>query len=221
MIAENSRVSAYVCRRAIGTRTWMPSDAARLDDALSPSVSSACLTSSATSIVSAKPTSGEGSRSKSTKSGRSGLSIREYHAFRSMQPMFTIQSSASSSFTSGASIRSALPRLVPRRDDDRRRRDPVGHPLRRVLLEEELALPPVGVALHRERPVLEVRDEHRRDRVVVREQVALRDPLVRPEELVQVRRLEDALALADLGRRSARLLAPHLGPRALSSRRPL
>jgi hypothetical protein len=30
-----------------------------------------------------------------------GLSTREYHVFRSIQPMFTIQRSASSSFTSG------------------------------------------------------------------------------------------------------------------------
>ncbi len=32
------------------------------------------------------------------------MSTREYHAFMSMQPMFAIQSSAASSFTSGASI---------------------------------------------------------------------------------------------------------------------
>ena len=53
---------------------------------------------------------------------------------------------------------------------------------------------------------LQVRDEHRRDVAVVREQVALRDPLLRPERLVQVRQLEDALAPADLlrDRRAAR-----------------
>ena len=70
----------------------------------SPSASSTCLTSSATSTTSAKPASAAGSRSKRTKSGRSGLSTREYHVFRSMQPMFTIQSSASSSLTIGAWI---------------------------------------------------------------------------------------------------------------------
>ena len=32
---------------------------------------------------------------------RSGLSAREYQVFMSMQPMFAIQTSASSSFTSG------------------------------------------------------------------------------------------------------------------------
>ena len=47
----------------------------------------------------------------------------------------------------------------------------------------------VGVAAHRERPVLEMRHEHRRDVAVVAEQIALRDPLVRPERLVEVREL--------------------------------
>ena len=60
--------------------------------------------SRATRIVSGKPTSGDGSRSKRTKSGREGLSTREYQVFMSMQPMFTIQSRASSSLTSGKSI---------------------------------------------------------------------------------------------------------------------
>src|SRR2546422_390339 len=67
----------------------------------SPNASSASLTRSATWTVSLKPTSGEGSRSKSTQSGRSGLSVREYQVFMSTQPMFTIQSSASSSLTTG------------------------------------------------------------------------------------------------------------------------
>ena len=89
--------------------------------------SSASLTSSATSIVSAKPTSGEGSRSKSTQSGRVGLSTREYHVFRSMQPMFTTQSSASSSFTSAKSTSLRGARRVARRDLEAARRDPLGH----------------------------------------------------------------------------------------------
>ena len=57
----------------------------------------------------------------------------------------------------------------------------------------------VGVAAHRERPVLQVRHEHGRDGAVVAEQVALRDPLVGPERLVEVR--EPQLALARRGRR--------------------
>ena len=82
----------------------MPSALDVLGNPTSPNASSACFTSSATCTVSLKPTSVDGSRSKRTKSGRSGRSMREYQVFMSMQPMFTIQSSASSSFTSGASI---------------------------------------------------------------------------------------------------------------------
>jgi hypothetical protein len=78
----------------------------------------------------------------------------------------------------------------------------------RVLLEEVPALDPVGVALHRERPVLHVRQEHRRHGAVVRKEVALRDPVVREEDLVEVRQLQEALAGADLGREC--LFAVHL-----------
>ena len=110
--------------------------------------------------------------------------------------------------TIGASILRVLPRRLARADGDRDALDPVGHVLGRVLLEEELALPAVGVALHRERAVLQVRDEHRSDGSVVAEQVALRDSLLRPERLVEVRQPQDPLALANLVRE--RLLAVHL-----------
>ena len=177
----------------------------------SPSASSACLHEQrdlAPSRRSRRPS--DGSRSKSTKSGRSGRSTREYHAFMSMQPMFTIQSSASSSFTSGASIQLRFARRLARRDLDAEARDPVRHVLRRVLLEERLAERAVGVAPHRERPVAEVRHEHRRDRAVVVEQVALRDPLVRPEELVEVGELHARLPLRTRSAAAAR--AAHRGP---------
>ena len=84
---------------------WIPSEPLVFGNDSSPSRSSISLISSATLIVSGKPTSGEGSRSKSTQSGRDGLSTREYHVFMSMQPMFAIQRSASSSLTSAKSIR--------------------------------------------------------------------------------------------------------------------
>ena len=90
--------------------------------------------------------------------------------------------------------------------------------LGRVLQEEVLALPPVGIALHRERAVLEVRHEHGRDGAVVRDEIALRDPLLGPEDLVEVRKLEHPLALTDLV--LERLLAPDLG-RALVLAEPL
>ena len=98
---------------------------------------------------------------------------------------------------------------VAGRGRERRALDPVRHVRRRVLLEEELALPAVGVALHRERPVAQVWHEDGRDVAVEREQVALRDPLVRPEGLVEVRQLEDARTAADLGRHR-HVLCDHL-----------
>ena len=189
----------------------------------SPSASSTCFTSSATCTVSGSRRRRTGRGRTDTKSGRSGRSTREYQAFRSMQPMFTIQSSASSSLTSGVvdPLRFAAPSRVE--TGTRRALDPVRHVRRRVLLEEELALPAVGVALHRERPVAQVRHEHGRDVAVVREQVALRDPLVRPERLVEVRELQHARPRrisAGIG-----LLATHLVRRlvlaqALERRRP-
>ena len=101
-----------------------------------------------------------------------------------MQPMFAIHSSASSSFTTAYSMMRLL--AVARRGRERRALDPVGHVRRRVLLEEALALPAVGIALHRERPPAQVRDENLRDVAVVRDQVAFRDPLLGPERLVEV-----------------------------------
>src|SRR4029079_18048673 len=70
--------------------------------------------------------------------------------------------------------RSELPRL-----------DPVGDPLRRLLLEERAAREALTPPLHREGAVLQVRDEHVGDASVVVEQVALRDPVVREEHAVR------------------------------------
>ena len=64
------------------------------------------------------------------------------------------------------------------------RRDPVRQVLRRLLLEEHLARDPVRIALHRERPVAQVRNERVCNLLVVREHVALRDPVVRKEDAV-------------------------------------
>jgi hypothetical protein len=86
--------------------------------------------------------------------------------------------------------------------------NPLRHVHRSVLLEEVAALDPVRVALHGEGPVLHMRQEHGCDGPVVREQVALRDPVLGEEHLVEVRQLEHALPRADLVRQ--RLLAVHL-----------
>ena len=121
----------------------------------------------------------------------------------SMQPMFAIQSSASSSFTIGASIHRACGGRSRVETSHAEPRDPLRHVRRRVLLEERLAEGAVGIAAHRERPVAQMRHEHGRDCAVVVEQVALRDALVRPEDLVEIRELDAAL------RRRGGLLASH------------
>src|SRR6185312_16451985 len=95
-----------------------------------------------------------------------------------------------------------------RRRPERLAVDPFGHVLRRILLEEELAVAPVGVALHGERPIPEVRDERRRDVAVVGEEVALGEAAFGKEDLVEIGEFQGALAAADLG--LDRQLAAHL-----------
>ena len=58
---------------------------------------------------------------------------------------------------------------------------------------------PLAPALHRERPVAQVRHDRRRDRVVVVEQVALRDPVVREEDAVGARQLDPQRASESRG----------------------
>ena len=113
--------------------------------------------SSATSTVCAYGTSGVGSRSKSTKSGRSGC-----------RPASTTGSCRCSPCSPSRAARarrrrpgSRPPLLVRRasRPSVRNVSDPVRHVRGRVLLEERLAEGAVGVAAHRERPA--PRDEAR------------------------------------------------------------
>ena len=75
--------------------------------------------------------------------------------------------------------RAELARLDPRRD-----------PLRRLLLEERAARQPFAPALHRERAVSQVRDDHVGDAAVVVEEVALRDPVVGEEHAIRARQLD-------------------------------
>ena len=77
-------------------------------------------------------------------------------------------------------------------DVSRRVRDATGLDPRRVRLgdalhEEAFPRRAVGVALHDHGAIAEVRQERRRDVGVVLEEIALRDPRVAPEQLVEVR----------------------------------
>ena len=64
---------------------------------------------------------------------------------------------------------------------------PRGHPRRRVLLEEGLALDPVGVPRQHDRPRAQIRQQPRRHALVVADEIRLRVPLVRPEHLRRIR----------------------------------
>ena len=62
--------------------------------------------------------------------------------------------------------------------------------LGRLLLKEHLAVDPVRIPLHRERPVFQVRDNRVRNRAVVLEEVALRDPVLGVEDAVGAAQLD-------------------------------
>src|SRR5580765_6136718 len=83
------------------------------------------------------------------------------------------------------------PRLaLPRPRAELARRDPARQMLRRLLLEERLAVDPVGIALHRERTILEMGNDRRPDLPVVLEEVALRDPVLGIEDTVRKAQLD-------------------------------
>ena len=73
-------------------------------------------------------------------------------------------------------------------------RDPIGRVLRRLLLPEALLVDAVGEAIQIERALEEVRDQGRRDRHVVTDEVTLGDrlffPAGREQHLVEVRERE-------------------------------
>ena len=64
--------------------------------------------------------------------------------------------------------------------------DPGRARLRRPLHEEELTGGAVGIAFHHHRAIADVRQEHRRNVGVVLDQITLGDPLLLPEQLVEI-----------------------------------
>src|SRR6478735_8691480 len=59
--------------------------------------------------------------------------------------------------------------------------------LRDVLLPEPLGADAGGIAFHRDRPATQVRQDHRRHRLVIRRDLALGDPVFGEEHLLWVR----------------------------------
>ena len=82
------------------------------------------------------------------------------------------------------------------------RADPRRNEIRRVLLEERLPRDPVGVTGQDQRAILEVREEERRHRLVVCDQVAFCVPLGWPEDFSQVRESHPPFEPRRLGRDS-------------------
>ena len=64
--------------------------------------------------------------------------------------------------------------------------EPVGKSLRDVLLPEALLADAGRVALHRDRAARDVRQDHRRHRLVIRRQVTLRDPIIREQDFFRM-----------------------------------
>src|SRR5262249_40719398 len=82
-------------------------------------------------------------------------------------------------------VRDELPRL-----------DPLRHSLRRLLLEERAALEPLAPALHRERPVAQVRQDPFRDTPVIGEEISLGHAVVREEHPVGAAQLDASRRLS-------------------------
>src|ERR1043166_10212798 len=64
--------------------------------------------------------------------------------------------------------------------------EPLRKTLRHVLLKETLLGNAAMVALHRDRPTTQVRQHHRRDHLVVRGELALRDPVSGKQDLFRM-----------------------------------
>jgi hypothetical protein len=92
--------------------------------------------------------------------------------------------------------------------------DPRRPVFRRALLVEELRVHAVGVALHRQRPVFQVRQQHRRDLREIIDHLALGEAGVGIEDLVEIR--QPQLVPAD---GEGNLLARHGGRGGLTARR--
>jgi hypothetical protein len=81
---------------------------------------------------------------------------------------------------------------------DRTNLNPVRTRRRRALHEKEVAGGAVWITLHHHRAVAQVREQHGRDFEVILNQVSLRDAQLRPEKLVEVGKLHDAITDFDV-----------------------
>src|SRR3954471_11194539 len=174
----------------------MPFDPEVFGNASSPRCSNASRSCRATSAHSTIVAGGPGSRSKATIVGAvtSVASASEVCSSRSAR--LASHTSVARSSARQKSIVRALWRLPSARGEaqsggwaapDRRGDDPVGAVARALLLVEVGAADPVGIALERQRPPAQVRQQDRRDARVVVDHLPLGEPRLGIEDLVEVR----------------------------------
>ena len=140
-ISANARVSSYVERRSIGTRTWKPLPPRRLRERLEPELRRAAPSGSARprpSASTARRASGRGRRGRSP----AGRACRRASTTRSCRcsPCSPSRAARARRSRAGSRSTSSSASLSRVETSARKRRDPVGHVRRRVLLEERLAV---------------------------------------------------------------------------------
>ena len=192
----------------IGTSTWIPSAPLVFTHESSSSGSSASRTRCATRIAWHEAVARFGRVEVEDARSRAGRACRRASTRRSCR----CSSSAPSSTTAAGSLTSAkstsrespLPRGQVR---NCRVGTHDGLALRRLLLRStRRPSMPCAIALERERPVAQVRDDGLPDRGVVLGEVALRDPVGRKEHTIGTRQADVATADVDLiGHRKRRV----------------
>ena len=138
-------------------------------------------TASATRRTQSHGTSGWGSRSTRSSSGRSRSARRTGHGLKSMTPRLTAHARCAASLGHSSVAVRPLGKLTVAVWSHS------GAPLGHALLEERLRRRPVDVALHHRRPLTQVDERGIGHRQVVLDELELGDPDLGEEHLVGVR----------------------------------
>ena len=137
-----------------------------------------------------------GSRSNKITSGTSIVGTCEYQMCSVIAARLATHTSAASSFTTTY----VTSRGSPVDGGIVTRRNPVRRVARHLLLPDPARHgDAVGKALHRQRVVVQIRQDHRRDRAIVRDEIAFGVAVVREEHLLLIGELHRAPADVDGG----------------------
>ncbi len=176
----NARTTSWRARRRSGVHTWIPFDPVTCANGVRPSSRRRSPVLRAARRTAPKSLPGAGSRSITMRSGCHSLSARESQTWGVIVFWFN----------------EVEQRVEPGRDHVRDRAarlrhlhalDPAREVVRDVLVEEPLALDPVGEPLHAHRAGAHVREHPFGHPLVVGREVRLRDPVVREQHLLRVR----------------------------------